>query len=75
MPYKRSLRFGYTFTFKNETQENQQLQFFHILLTSKSRFLAWFEDHPLAVAIAPDLPRGATSGTPTNLSKILEWMG
>jgi hypothetical protein len=40
----------------------------------QARFLAWFEDHQLAVVIAPDVPRGTTSDTPTNLSKILEWM-
>jgi hypothetical protein len=41
---------------------------------NQARFLAWFEAHQLAVVIAPDVPRGTTSDTPTNLGKILEWM-
>lgn len=40
----------------------------------QARFLAWYEDHNLAIAIAPGLPRGTTSDAPTNLSKVLEWM-
>lgn len=40
----------------------------------QSRFLAWYEDHNLAVAIAPGLPQQTTSDAPTNLGKILEWM-
>jgi hypothetical protein len=41
---------------------------------NEARFLAWFEDHHLAVAIGPMLPRGTTSDLPTSLPKILEWM-
>ena len=41
----------------------------------QARFLVWFEDHELAVAIAPTLPRGTTSDVPTNMKAILEWMG
>lgn len=40
----------------------------------QARFLAWFEGHGLAVAIAPSLPRDTTSGAATNMRKILEWM-
>ncbi len=40
----------------------------------QARFLAWFEGHELAVAIAPTLPRGTTSDAPATMGKILEWM-
>jgi hypothetical protein len=40
----------------------------------QARFLAWFEGHGLAVAIAPDLPGGTTSDVSTNMHKVLEWM-
>lgn len=40
----------------------------------RARFLAWFEGHRLAIAIAPDLPRGTTSDVSTSMTKILEWM-
>jgi hypothetical protein len=40
----------------------------------QARFLAWFEGHELAVAIAPRLPRGTTSDAASNMKKILEWM-
>ncbi len=40
----------------------------------QARFLAWFEGHELAVAIAPGLPQGTTSDESTNIKKILEWM-
>ncbi len=40
----------------------------------QARFVAWFEGHELAVAIAPTLPRGATSDGSTTMRKILEWM-
>jgi hypothetical protein len=41
----------------------------------QSRFLVWFEDHSLACAIAPTLPRGTTSTTPVTMRQVLEWMG
>ncbi len=41
----------------------------------QSRFLVWFEDHSLACAIAPTLPRGTTSTTPITMRQILQWMG
>ena len=41
---------------------------------NQARFLAWFEGHELAIAIAPTLPRGTTSNVPTDMKKILEWM-
>jgi hypothetical protein len=41
---------------------------------NQARFLAWFEGHGLAVAIAPTLPRGTTSNAPNSMKKILEWM-
>lgn len=40
----------------------------------QSRFLAWFEGHNLAIAIAPGLPQGANSDVQTDIAKILEWM-
>jgi hypothetical protein len=40
----------------------------------QARFLAWFEGHGLAVAIAPGLPGGTTSDAPNSMKKILEWM-
>ena len=41
----------------------------------QARFLVWFEGHELALAIAPTLPRGTTSTLPTDMTKILQWMG
>jgi hypothetical protein len=40
----------------------------------KSRFLVWFEDHQLACAIAPPLPRGKISTAPTTMRHVLDWM-
>ena len=40
----------------------------------QARFLAWFENHSTAIAIASSLPQGTTSDVPTNIEKILEWM-
>jgi hypothetical protein len=40
----------------------------------ESRFLAWYEDHSIACAIAPTLPRGKTSSARANVQQILEWM-
>jgi hypothetical protein len=40
----------------------------------KSLFLAWFENHNEAVAIAPTLPRGTTSTTSATLTQLLSWM-
>jgi hypothetical protein len=37
----------------------------------KSAFLAWFEDHGEAVAIAPKLERGSTSNTPIDLAGLI----
>jgi hypothetical protein len=37
----------------------------------KSAFLAWFEDHGEAVAIAPKLERGSTSNTPIDLADLI----
>ncbi len=39
-----------------------------------SRFLAWYEGHDLAVAVAPGLAKGTVSDGTTSLGKILEWM-
>lgn len=41
----------------------------------QSRFIVWFEDHSLACAIAPTVPRGTTSTTPVTMRQVLEWMG
>jgi hypothetical protein len=40
----------------------------------QSRFLVWFEDHQLACAIAPPLPRGKVSTAPTTMRRVLDWM-
>jgi hypothetical protein len=40
----------------------------------QSRFLVWFEDHQLACAIAPPLPRGKISTAPTTMRHVLDWM-
>jgi hypothetical protein len=37
----------------------------------KSTFLAWFEDHGEAIAIAPKLERGSTSNTPIDLTDLI----
>jgi hypothetical protein len=37
----------------------------------KSAFLAWFEDHGEAIAIAPKLERGTTSNTPIDLADLI----
>jgi hypothetical protein len=37
----------------------------------KSAFLAWFEDHGEAVAIAPSLERGKRSDTPIELAEVI----
>lgn len=42
--------------------------------SDQSRFLAWFEDHNLAMAIGPASARGTTSDSPTDLKQILSWM-
>lgn len=40
----------------------------------RSAFLAWFEDHNIAVAIGPSIPRGTESSKPMDLSQILAWI-
>jgi hypothetical protein len=40
----------------------------------QARFLAWFEGHGVALAIAPTLPQGTISDTPANMKQILDWM-
>jgi hypothetical protein len=40
----------------------------------RSRFLAWFEDHSIAIAVGPSMAQRAASDTPTDLNKILAWM-
>ena len=40
----------------------------------QARFLVWFEGHEVALAIAPTLPRGTTSDSPTDMTTILQWM-
>jgi hypothetical protein len=40
----------------------------------QSRFLAWFEDHNLACAISPALPRGNTSTKPATMQQLLKYM-
>ena len=37
----------------------------------KSAFLAWFEDHPEAVAIAPGMERGKRSDAPVELAELI----
>jgi hypothetical protein len=40
----------------------------------RSSFLAWFENHSIAVAIGPALPRGAESNSEIDLAQLLSWM-
>ena len=40
----------------------------------QSRFLAWFEKHNVALAIAPTLPRGRVSIQSASIRQILSWM-
>jgi hypothetical protein len=40
----------------------------------QSSFLAWFEEHHVAVAISPSLPRGTDSSTATDLRGLLTLM-
>jgi hypothetical protein len=40
----------------------------------QSRFLAWFEDHNLAIAIGPESAQGTTSDAATDIQQILGWM-
>jgi len=40
----------------------------------ESRFLAWFEGHATALAIAPTLPKGVVSEKQTSLDHVLAWM-
>ncbi len=41
----------------------------------KSAFLAWFEDHPEAVAIAPGMERGKRSDAPVELAELIARIG
>ena len=41
---------------------------------NQSRFLAWFEGHGLACAIAPALARGTTSTASAKMDQLLDWM-
>jgi hypothetical protein len=40
----------------------------------QSRFLAWFEDHNLACAISPTLPRGNASTQSVTMQQLLKFM-
>lgn len=40
----------------------------------QSSFLAWFENHPQAVAIGPSMPRGTASTEIATLADLLSWM-
>jgi len=40
----------------------------------KSAFLAWFEDHNLAVVIGPTVPRGTESHELTTMKQLLSWI-
>jgi hypothetical protein len=41
----------------------------------QSSFLVWFEDHQVAVAIGPTLPRDTESNSPTDLQGLLDQLG
>lgn len=43
--------------------------------SDQARFLVWFEDHTLALAISPMLPRGTSSNSAVTMHQILEWIG
>ena len=40
----------------------------------QASFLAWYEGHSTALAIAPGLAKESTSDTPATLTEILKWM-
>jgi hypothetical protein len=40
----------------------------------QSSFLVWFENHGVAAAIGPSMPRGTESTTAVDLQKLLSWM-
>lgn len=40
----------------------------------QSSFIAWFENHSVAVAIGPALPRGTESNSALDLRQLLSWM-
>lgn len=40
----------------------------------QSSFLAWFEEHSVAVAISPSMPRGTESNKATDLKELLSWL-
>lgn len=40
----------------------------------QSRFLAWYEDHAVACAIAPTLPPGSVSTNKATMRQMLEWI-
>lgn len=42
--------------------------------SGQDHFLAWYEDHSVALAISPLLPRRTISRVPTNLGKIFGWL-
>lgn len=42
--------------------------------TEQSSFLAWFENHGIAVAIGPAMPRGTESNKATDLRELISWM-
>ncbi|HEY0264508.1 MAG TPA: hypothetical protein VGC07_08290 [Granulicella sp.] len=42
--------------------------------SEQSRFLVWFEDQRIALAIAPTLPRGTTSSSQLTMRQLLESM-
>lgn len=41
----------------------------------QSRFLAWFEGHNIALAMAPTLPHGTVSADRATIQTIVDWMG
>ncbi|MBT9333078.1 hypothetical protein [Paracidobacterium acidisoli] len=40
----------------------------------QARFLVWFEEHELALAISPSLPRGTVSASAVTMQQVLQWM-
>lgn len=41
---------------------------------AQSSFIAWFEDHNQALAIAPGLPRGTVSTQTATMKQLLQWI-
>ena len=42
--------------------------------SEESRFVGWWEDHNVAVAVSPGMPRGSISTAKTDMRQIMDWL-